>query len=248
VEPSARQSAGCPDFLSSMAACPLRARHKRLTTPHAHCAPCLHVAAYACAPPCVPTAHRPHAHTLNRPSRPRHERAAHTDVIVGLPAPALIISRFPTYIHSVNLSTPTPHALTMAMAATTIAETMRAVVIHGPRDVKVETVPVPKIEQEADVLIKVHLAGLCGESYLSRVIECRECALDKARGLALCPRHSMLGARCVARRWALSAELRLPRVPSASSARCPLSPPADARIRPARVPRPRARVGIHHGP
>ncbi|KAL7423837.1 hypothetical protein Q5752_001421 [Cryptotrichosporon argae] len=40
--------------------------------------------------------------------------------------------------------------------------TMRAVVIHGPFDVKVETVPVPKIEHPTDAIIKVHLAGLCG--------------------------------------------------------------------------------------
>jgi threonine dehydrogenase-like Zn-dependent dehydrogenase len=45
---------------------------------------------------------------------------------------------------------------------TAIPATMRAVVIHGPHSVKVETIPVPKIDKATDVLIKVHLAGLCG--------------------------------------------------------------------------------------
>jgi threonine dehydrogenase-like Zn-dependent dehydrogenase len=45
-----------------------------------------------------------------------------------------------------------------------VPKTMRAVVIDGPFDVKVKQVPVPKCEKDTDVVIKVHLAGLCGES------------------------------------------------------------------------------------
>ncbi|TXT11080.1 hypothetical protein VHUM_01831 [Vanrija humicola] len=47
-------------------------------------------------------------------------------------------------------------------AAPALPATMRAVVINGPFDVKVKEVPVPKLEKDTDVLIKVHLAGLCG--------------------------------------------------------------------------------------
>src|SRR3569833_47638 len=39
---------------------------------------------------------------------------------------------------------------------------MKAVVYHGPRDVRVERVPDPMIEAPADVLIKITTACVCG--------------------------------------------------------------------------------------
>lgn len=48
-----------------------------------------------------------------------------------------------------------------------IPETMRGVVIKAPYNVKVETLPVPKLQADTDVLIKVHVAGLCGTSWYS---------------------------------------------------------------------------------
>lgn len=59
-------------------------------------------------------------------------------------------------------------------APSALPATMRAVVINGPFDVKVKEVPVPKLEKDTDVLIKVHLAGLCGA--------CRSRAGDKEAG------------------------------------------------------------------
>lgn len=40
---------------------------------------------------------------------------------------------------------------------------MKAVVLRGDFNVKIEDVPVPHVEKDSDVVIKVHLAGLCGE-------------------------------------------------------------------------------------
>lgn len=39
---------------------------------------------------------------------------------------------------------------------------MQAVVFHGPRDVRVEEVPKPEIEEPGDVLLKVDRAAICG--------------------------------------------------------------------------------------
>ena len=45
-----------------------------------------------------------------------------------------------------------------------IPETMKAVVLKAPFDIKIEQRPTPKIEKCTDVIIKVHQAGLCGMS------------------------------------------------------------------------------------
>jgi threonine dehydrogenase-like Zn-dependent dehydrogenase len=39
---------------------------------------------------------------------------------------------------------------------------MKAVVYNGPRNVSVENVPDPKIEQKTDVLVKIHTTNICG--------------------------------------------------------------------------------------
>lgn len=39
---------------------------------------------------------------------------------------------------------------------------MKAVILKESYRVAVEDVPVPQIKEERDVLVKVHLAGLCG--------------------------------------------------------------------------------------
>ena len=39
---------------------------------------------------------------------------------------------------------------------------MRAVVFHGPRDLKVEEVPDPEVEQPLDVVIRITTANICG--------------------------------------------------------------------------------------
>ncbi len=39
---------------------------------------------------------------------------------------------------------------------------MKAVVYNGPRNVSVEQVPDPKIEQKTDVLVKIHTPNICG--------------------------------------------------------------------------------------
>jgi hypothetical protein len=41
-------------------------------------------------------------------------------------------------------------------------ETMKAVILKESYRVAVEEVPTPKIKEAGDVLVKVHLAGLCG--------------------------------------------------------------------------------------
>lgn len=41
---------------------------------------------------------------------------------------------------------------------------MRAVVIKGPFDVKVEDRPLPELVKDTDVILKTHVAGLCGTS------------------------------------------------------------------------------------
>jgi 2-desacetyl-2-hydroxyethyl bacteriochlorophyllide A dehydrogenase len=41
-------------------------------------------------------------------------------------------------------------------------DTMQAVVFHGPRDVRVEEVPRPQVEDSGDVLLKVDRAAICG--------------------------------------------------------------------------------------
>ena len=47
-----------------------------------------------------------------------------------------------------------------------IPETMKAVILKESYTVAVEDVPTPKIKEDGDVLVKVHLAGLCGMSIL----------------------------------------------------------------------------------
>jgi len=47
-----------------------------------------------------------------------------------------------------------------------IPETMKAVILKESYTVAVEDVPTPKIKEDGDVLVKVHLAGLCGLSIL----------------------------------------------------------------------------------
>jgi threonine dehydrogenase-like Zn-dependent dehydrogenase len=39
---------------------------------------------------------------------------------------------------------------------------MQAVLFKGPRHVVTTTVPLPQLEDDRDVLVKVTLAGLCG--------------------------------------------------------------------------------------
>lgn len=41
--------------------------------------------------------------------------------------------------------------------------TMKAVVLKKAGVVSTEDVPVPRLQNDTDVLIKVHVAGLCGE-------------------------------------------------------------------------------------
>lgn len=45
---------------------------------------------------------------------------------------------------------------------TALPETMKAVVFHGARDVRVEDQPTPKIENDSDAIIKIKSAALCG--------------------------------------------------------------------------------------
>lgn len=51
------------------------------------------------------------------------------------------------------------------MSATQLPETMDAILFKHPYKVAVEQVPTPKLQTEGDVIIKVHLAGLCGAFY-----------------------------------------------------------------------------------
>lgn len=48
-------------------------------------------------------------------------------------------------------------------------ETMKAVVFHGPFDVKLEDRPKPVLRDATDAIIKVETAGLCGRSVVSRL-------------------------------------------------------------------------------
>jgi threonine dehydrogenase-like Zn-dependent dehydrogenase len=48
------------------------------------------------------------------------------------------------------------------MSASTRPTSQRGLVIQGLEKVTLEQVPVPSIEQPSDVLIKVHISGLCG--------------------------------------------------------------------------------------
>ena len=47
------------------------------------------------------------------------------------------------------------------MAAST-SSTMRAVVFKGPYEVTVEERPIPKIQEESDIVVKVAYTALCG--------------------------------------------------------------------------------------
>lgn len=44
---------------------------------------------------------------------------------------------------------------------------MRCVVLSGPREISVQDRPEPKIVNDGDVIVRVHLSGLCGEPSLS---------------------------------------------------------------------------------
>jgi threonine dehydrogenase-like Zn-dependent dehydrogenase len=44
-----------------------------------------------------------------------------------------------------------------------VPQTMKAVILKESYRVAVEDVPTPKIKEAGDVLVKVHLAGLCGK-------------------------------------------------------------------------------------
>lgn len=43
-----------------------------------------------------------------------------------------------------------------------LPDIMKAVILKASYKVAVEDVPTPKIKEDGDVLVKVHLAGLCG--------------------------------------------------------------------------------------
>ncbi|KAK4189571.1 hypothetical protein QBC35DRAFT_513986 [Podospora australis] len=45
---------------------------------------------------------------------------------------------------------------------TSLPETMKAVVFHGPKKVAVEDRPVPKVQHPKDIIVKVHATALCG--------------------------------------------------------------------------------------
>lgn len=53
--------------------------------------------------------------------------------------------------------------MSAANGHTTRPATMKAVILKDEYRVAVEEVPLPKIEGEGDVLVKVRLAGLCGQ-------------------------------------------------------------------------------------
>jgi threonine dehydrogenase-like Zn-dependent dehydrogenase len=48
------------------------------------------------------------------------------------------------------------------MAASSSSDTMRAVVFKRPYEVTVEERPVPKIQDEGDIVVKVGYTALCG--------------------------------------------------------------------------------------
>jgi hypothetical protein len=80
-----------------------------------------------------------------------------TDVHIS---PSLIISRYHSTSPNLSIS-PTRKLGNMA-----IPESMKAVILKESYTVAVEDVPTPKIKEDGDVLVKVHLAGLCGTSPL----------------------------------------------------------------------------------
>jgi L-iditol 2-dehydrogenase len=43
-----------------------------------------------------------------------------------------------------------------------MAETMRAAVLHGVDDIRIEGVPMPSVSEERDVLVRVRAVGICG--------------------------------------------------------------------------------------
>eukprot|EP01012_Entosiphon_sulcatum_P016016 TRINITY_DN2098_c0_g1_i13.p1 TRINITY_DN2098_c0_g1~~TRINITY_DN2098_c0_g1_i13.p1 ORF type:complete len:128 (-),score=9.66 TRINITY_DN2098_c0_g1_i13:196-579(-) len=45
---------------------------------------------------------------------------------------------------------------------TSMSSSMHALVFHGPSDVRYEEVPIPSIEAETDVLVRVKTAAICG--------------------------------------------------------------------------------------
>ncbi|WWC71078.1 uncharacterized protein I206_105031 [Kwoniella pini CBS 10737] len=47
-------------------------------------------------------------------------------------------------------------------SSNTVPETMEAVIFKEPYKVSIEKVPRPKLQNDGDVILKVHLAGLCG--------------------------------------------------------------------------------------
>ena len=52
--------------------------------------------------------------------------------------------------------------------ATTIPETMRAVVFKAPFEVSVEDKPVPIIQEPTDTILKVSSTALCGTDLVSQ--------------------------------------------------------------------------------
>src|ERR1700759_4249683 len=42
------------------------------------------------------------------------------------------------------------------------ASSMKAVTFHGKRDVRVDTVPDPRIEEPSDAIVKITSTGICG--------------------------------------------------------------------------------------
>ena len=73
------------------------------------------------------------------------------------PAVCSAISGLVCFYPSSHTSTTAPALYNM-----TVPETMRAVILKESYKVAVEDVPTPKIKEDGDVLVKVHLAGLCG--------------------------------------------------------------------------------------
>lgn len=49
---------------------------------------------------------------------------------------------------------------------------MRALTYHGTRDVRVDTVPDPKIEQPTDAVNRITSTGLCGSDLIPFNISC----------------------------------------------------------------------------
>ena len=55
------------------------------------------------------------------------------------------------------------------MTVEIVPPTMKAVVLKAPHEIVVEERPTPEIQLDDDVIIKVHLAGLCGKPTKPRV-------------------------------------------------------------------------------